>query len=111
MRTRHKLSTLIILFISALMVTGCENYAEKTHESWITPPPGVVYDDSTIFARITQAVQSDSVLQGTNIEIKVKDGNVTLSGAANNEDQVTRINMHAWIVDGVKKVDNQVTVR
>lgn len=111
MRTRHKLSTLAILLMSVLMLTGCENYAEKTHESWVTPPPGVVYDDSTIFARITQAVQSDPVLQGANVEIKVKDGNVTLSGAVNNEDQVTRINMHAWIVDGVKKVDNQVSVK
>lgn len=111
MQTRHKLSTLAILLMSVLMLTGCENYAEKTHESWITPPPGVVYDDSTIFARITQAVQSDPILQGINIEIKVKDGNVTLSGTVNNEDQVTRINMHAWIVDGVKKVDNQVSVK
>lgn len=111
MQTRHKLSTLAILLMSVLMLTGCENYAEKTHESWITPPPGVVYDDSTIFARITQAVQSDPVLQGTNVEIKVKDGNVTLSGTVNNEEQVTRINMHAWIIDGVKKVDNQVSTK
>lgn len=111
MQTRHKLSTLAILLMSVFMLTGCENYAEKTHESWITPPPGAVYDDSTIFARITQAVQSDPVLQGINTEIKVKDGNVTLSGTVNNEDQVTRINMHAWIVDGVKKVDNQVSVK
>lgn len=111
MQTRIHLFILTILFMSMLSLTGCENYAEKTHQSWVTPPSGPVYDDSTIYARITQAVQTDPVLQGANIEIKVQDGNVALSGTVNNEDQVTRINMHAWIVDGVKKVDNQVAVR
>lgn len=111
MLMRTHLLTLILLFVSMIILTGCENYAEKTHQSWVTPPSGPVYDDSTIFARIAQAVQSDPVLQGTNIDIKVQDGNVALKGAVSNEDQVTRINMHAWIVDGVKKVDNQVTVR
>ena len=111
MQTRIHLFTLILLLLSMHILTGCENYAEKTHESWITPPSGPVYDDSTIFARITQAIQSDPVLQGANIDIKVQDGNVALKGAVGNEDQVTRINMHAWIVDGVKKVDNQVTIK
>ncbi|MER0170000.1 MAG: BON domain-containing protein [Nitrosomonas sp.] len=111
MQTRIHLFTLIILLMSMIILTGCENYAEKTHESWITPPSGPVYDDSTIFARITQAIQSDPVLQGANIDIKVQDGNVALKGAVSNENQMTRINMHAWIVDGVKKVDNQVTIR
>jgi len=111
MQTRIHSLVLALLFVSLFILTGCENYAERTHQSWVTPPSGPVYDDSTIFARITQAVQSDPVLQGANIEIKVQDGNVALKGAVSNEDQVTRINMHAWIVDGVKKVDNQVTVR
>lgn len=111
MQTRIHILILILLCVSMTILTGCENYAERTHQSWVTPPSGPVYDDSTIFARITQAVQSDPVLQGANIEIKVQDGNVALKGAVSNEDQMTRINMHAWIVDGVKKVDNQVTVR
>ena len=56
-------------------------------------------------------MQTDSDLRGINIDINVKDGNVTLTGTAANEDQITRINMHAWIADGVKKVDNQVSIR
>lgn len=111
MKTCYKFFTLAVLLIGALALNGCGNYAEKTHESWITPPSGAVYDDSTIFARITYAVQSDPVLQGTNIEIKVNDGKVALSGTVNNEDQITRVNMHTWIVDGVKKVDNQITLK
>lgn len=108
MQIRYNLFTAAALFIIVLMLTGCENYAERTHKSWVPPPSAPVYDDSTIFARITSAVQSDPVLQGAKIEIKVTDGNVVLSGTVNNEDQLTRVNMHTWIVDGVKKVDNQI---
>ncbi|WP_394808222.1 BON domain-containing protein [Nitrosomonas sp.] len=108
MQTSYKLFIFSILLMNILTLSSCGNYAEKTHESWVTPPPGAVYDDSTIFARITQAVQSDPILQGTNVEIKVNDGSVVLSGTVKNEDQLTRVNMHTWIVDGVKKVDNQI---
>ncbi|OQW39435.1 MAG: transporter [Proteobacteria bacterium SG_bin4] len=111
MPNQHLLLTLTLVLFSTLILAGCENYAEKTHPSWVAPPAGAVFDDSTIYARIAQAVQTDPDLRGINIDIKVKDGNVTLFGTASNENQVTRINMHAWIADGVKKVDNQIVIQ
>lgn len=110
MKIRYPFMALASL-LSVLALAGCGNYAEKTHPSWVAPTPGAVYDDSTVFARITQAVQADPALRGINIEIKVTDGLVTLSGTIGNEDQMTRINMHTWMVDGVKKVDNQITIK
>ncbi|SFE49593.1 BON domain-containing protein [Nitrosomonas sp. Nm166] len=108
MQIHYKLFTLAALLMTVFVLTACENYAERTHKSWVPPPSAPVYDDSTIYARITSAVQSDPFLQGTQIDIKVNDGNVVLSGTVNNEDQLTRVNMHTWTVDGVKKVDNQI---
>ncbi|MDH5480775.1 MAG: BON domain-containing protein [Nitrosomonas sp.] len=111
MLNRYKLFSLVILIMSALALTGCGNWAESTHESWVTPPPGVVYDDSTIYARITYALHSDPDLQGIDVDIKVNDGEVLLSGTVNNKNQITRLAMHTWIVDGVKNLDNQVTLK
>lgn len=111
MLNRYKSFTLVILLISILALNGCENYAERTHESWVAPPQGMVFDDSTIYARLTYAIQSDADLQGTDIKIKVDDGKVVLNGTVNNKNQITRLNMHTWIIDGVKDVDNQVAVR
>lgn len=111
MYNKHQLLIFTLILFSTMVLSGCENYAEKTHPSWVAPPAGTVFDDSTIYARISQAVQTDPDLRGINIDIKVKDGNVILSGTAANENQVTRINMHAWIADGVKKVDNQISIR
>lgn len=99
---------LLVLLTMLFMLTGCENYAEKTHKSWVPPPSAPVYDDSTIYARIMAAIQSDPILQGSNIEVKVTNGDVSLTGFVVNEDQLTRVNMHSWIIDGVKKVDNQI---
>lgn len=110
MQTRYHFMALASL-LCMLALTGCENYAEKTHPSWVAPTPGAVYDDSTVFARITQAIQSDPDLRGANIEVKVKDGQVTLIGKVQNENQITKINMHTWMVDGVKKVDNQIAIK
>lgn len=110
MHTRYPFMVLASL-LSMLALTGCENYAEKTHPSWVAPQPGVVYDDSTVYARVTQAIQTDPDLRGANIEVKVKDGQVTLTGNVLNENQMTKINMHTWMVDGVKKVDNQIAIK
>lgn len=111
MCSRCKLLIPIFLFISALILSGCENYAERTHESWVEPPAGVEYDDSTIYARVAYAINTDPDLEGSDIEIKVDDGNVLLTGTVTNKNHFTRINMISWMVDGVKDVDNQVTVQ
>ena len=105
----NRYTTTIIAFIALLVLNGCENYAERTHESWIEAPSGVAYDDSTIHARIAYAVDSDSELQGANIEIKADQGKVLLTGTAANHNQITRLNMLSWMVDGVKDVDIQIS--
>ena len=108
MSSRYNLLIFTLLVITPLILSGCENYAERTHESWVEAPSGVSYDDSTIYARISYAINTDSALQGSNIDIKVDEGKVLLTGTATNQDQITRINMLSWMVDGVKDVDLQV---
>ena len=108
MFSRYNLLILIPLVITLFILSGCGNYAERTHESWIEAPTGVAYDDSTIYARISYVINTDSALQGSNIDIKVDVGKVLLTGTATSQDQITRINMLSWMVDGVKDVDLQV---
>ncbi|MCP5245569.1 MAG: BON domain-containing protein [Burkholderiales bacterium] len=107
---RYKLPILFMI-IGLFLLAGCENYAERTHESWIQKPAGITYDDSFIHARISYAVHTDPDLQGSDVEVKVDDGNVLLTGTVANNNQITKINMISWMVDGVKDVDNQVVVR
>ena len=110
MKTRHAIFTLMIALISAFTLPGCGN-SERVHESWVAPNAAPAYDDSTIYARTTAGIQSDPELQGVNVTIKVTSGSVQLSGTVNNENQKNRVAMHAWMIDGVKNVDNQVALK
>ena len=107
---RNLLTISVIVFIMAFGLSGCENYAERTHESWVEKPTGIDYDDSTIYARISYALNTDPDLEGSNVELKVDEGNVLLTGTVANNHQITKINMLSWMVDGVKDVDNQLAV-
>lgn len=111
MSSRRTVFATFILFISILLLSGCENYAERTHESWIEAPSGATFDDSTIYARIAYGINTDPELQGSVVDIKVDNGRVSLTGTVTNQNQITKINMLTWMVDGVKDVDMQVQVR
>ncbi len=106
-----RLCVLVIAVIPVLTLIGCEKWSERTHEDWVTQPTGPVYDDTIIFAKIKSALVSDPDLTNINVEIKVKEGQVLLSGSADNKNQIDRAVMHSWIVDGVKQVDNQITLK
>ena len=93
------------------VLSGCKEKSERIHESWETAPAGPVYDDTTIFARIKTALTSDPDLRNVDIEVKVKGGDILLEGSVDSQEQFDRAAMHAWIVDGVKKVDNQITLK
>jgi len=103
--------TSIITIIAIFGLSGCENYADRTHESWIEKPADVTYDDSTVYAKISYAVNTDPDLHGSNVEVEVNEGHVLLTGSVMNNNQMTKVNLLTWMVDGVKDVDNQITIK
>lgn len=108
MRLSNKLPILPMALIGALLMSAC---GERVHESWVEAPAAPVYGDPLIFERINTAVLQDPQLQGLTIKIESNDGHVTLSGVVNTQEQAERVAMHSWIMDGVKTVDNQISLR
>ena len=108
MRIFNKLSILALALVGALLMSGC---GERVHESWVEAPAAPVYGDPLIFERINTAVLQDPQLQGFTIKIESNDGHVTLSGVVNTQEQAERVAMHSWIMDGVKTVDNQISLQ
>ncbi|SFP89693.1 BON domain-containing protein [Nitrosomonas cryotolerans] len=104
----NKFFMLSIILITSLPMMGC---GERVHKSWVEPSATPVYDDNSILAKINAAVQSDPDLQNSDIKIEINSGLVSLTGSANSQDQIDRVTMHAWIIDGVKEVDNQVNLQ
>lgn len=101
---------LTITVTSSLLIAGC-GQEQKVHESWKTPPPRETVDDSTLNSEIKSALQADPEVRHLDIRVEAHAGTVMLSGFAENEAQMDRINMLAWMVDGVRKVDNKIDVR
>lgn len=110
MRAVNKNFALIMAVILVVMLSACDN-SPRVHKSWEPPPEGVTYDDSTVSANIKRMLMSDPVLQGTKIDVKVNEGQVVLEGNVNTEDQMTRINIHTWTVEGVKGVENNINLK
>lgn len=106
----NKKLILIIISIFAVILSACDN-SPRVHESWTPPPEGVVYDDSTISARVKSSLFADRELQGAQIEVKVHQGLVVLEGELDTEDQMTRVNLHTWTVEGVKGVENKIILK
>ena len=110
MNDRHKLVIWAVVLIGALSVAGCGD-SEKVHESWVTPPAAEAVDDNTLTHTIKSALLADPDVRHLEVKIEAHNGEVMLSGIADNQTQIDRVNMLTWMVDGIKKVDNKLSLR
>src|SRR5687768_16042672 len=105
-----KMLVLTMAVVSSLLIAGC-GQEQKVHESWKTPPTKEKIDDSSLNSAIKAALQADPEVRHLDIRVEAHAGTIMLSGFAESEAQLDRINMLTWMVEGVKKVDNKIDVR
>lgn len=67
--------------------------------------------DGAITARVKTALMADEQVKGLAIDVDTRDGQVTLKGTLDHEDQVTRALDVARAVEGVREVINRLGVR
>lgn len=111
MKIRYKSLALAVTLISVLSITACQKFGEGTHESWVVPPERGVVDNSTLSGAIKSSLLADPALRGLDLKVEAHNGEVMLSGLANNQTQMERAAMLTWLVDGVKQVDNRISVK
>jgi hypothetical protein len=66
--------------------------------------------DSAITSMVMAKLQNDSQLRGDDIRVETMNGEVTLKGLVESQEDITRAGELAGWVDGVKKVDNRLNV-
>ena len=110
MNDRHRFVILAVALAGALSIGGCGK-SEKVHESWEAPPAQEQVDDSTLNSTVKAALLADPEVRHLDVRVEASGGTVMLSGIADNQSQMDRVNMLTWMVDGVKKVDNKMSVR
>jgi hyperosmotically inducible protein len=109
-KMNDKLGLVTLILIAALSVAACGN-EEKVHESWKTQPAKAEVDDSTLVSTIKSALKADPEVRHLDIGVDAKNGTVMLSGVVDNQAQMDRVNMLTWMVEGIKKVDNKMSLR
>jgi hyperosmotically inducible protein len=97
--------------IVALIITGCTKHEDKVHESWVTPPAGPVIDDTTLAGNIQSALRGDPNVKNLDVKIEAHNGEVMLGGLVDNQTQMDRVIMLAWMAEGIKKVDNKMSLK
>ena len=71
---------------------------------------GQVIDDAGITAKVKAALIAEKGVNGMSINVDTSEGNVTLTGKVPDPTQVERATQVARGIDGVKSVDNKLTV-
>jgi len=72
---------------------------------------GTVISDSVVTTKVKTALLADSDIKGLDINVTTNKGEVNLSGAVNNQSQIERAEKIARNIDGVKSVQNNVTIK
>ena len=111
MNDRHKLVIWALILMGTLSTVGCGKSEERVHESWVAPPTAEGVDDSTLNSTVKAALLADPDVRHLDVRVEAHNGEVMLSGTADNQTQMDRVNMLTWMVDGTKKVDNKMSLR
>ncbi len=88
----------------ATMVTGCAG--DRYHQS-----TGEAIDDHGISSRVKSALSNDAEYKYEGVDVRTFKGTVQLSGFVDTQTQKNRAGELAKNVEGVKDVENNITVK
>lgn len=72
---------------------------------------GTAIDDTVLTTKVKSALMADAGVKSSDIKVETKKGEVQLSGFVASQQQVDKAVQVASAVEGVKKVDNKLTVK
>jgi hyperosmotically inducible protein len=111
MNDKYRLAVVAATLAGALSIASCTKPEDRVHESWVAPPAGEVVDDSTLTATIKSSLRTDPAVKDLDVKVEAHNGEVMLSGFVDNQAQMDRVIMFAWMAEGIKKVDNKMSVK
>ena len=127
---RPLLGTIAMAVLGLALLAGCEKKTttvdtpagttSTTSTTTVSPTPaasqavtraGDAIADTAITAKVKTAFLADADVKGLQVEVDTRDGVVTLSGALDKAANVERAATLAKGIEGVKSVDNRLTVK
>ncbi|MFZ6742866.1 BON domain-containing protein [Undibacterium sp. JH2W] len=99
-----------LVTVSLLALTACNKAVDSSNPNAATTI-GVEIDDSVISTKVRSALMADELIKSMDVKVGTRKGEVLLSGFADNQMQIDRSAFVAMAVEGVKKVDNKLTLK
>ena len=98
---------------TTILMTGCSREATIAPSATVTPPisVGTEIDDTIVTTRVKAAMVGELELKGADVKVETRKGVVQLSGFAETQAQVMRAIAVARAIDGVKDVENGMTLK
>jgi osmotically-inducible protein OsmY len=110
MRTSKSILLMVCVAIGAAGFVGCEREPQVGGRPANARTAGEELDDKTLTANVTEALHADP-MKFPDVQVTSYRGVVQLSGFADTRDQKNRADDIAKRVPGVKKVENNITVK
>ncbi len=98
---------------TALLVAGCNRQEPAPPGAAVTPKTSVgnEIDDTVVTTKVKSALVGDQEVKGLLIKVETRKGMVQLSGFVDNQVQADRAISVARAVEGVKGVENGMTLK
>ncbi|SFM38942.1 BON domain-containing protein [Thermodesulforhabdus norvegica] len=103
MKRPSSIGWFVVVVVIASLLVGCRTPAGRT--------PGEVVDDATITTAVKAKLFRDPYLSGFAISVTTFKGEVTLTGAVDNQYQKDRATAVARSVPGVVRVHNLLKIK
>lgn len=111
MNNFYRLLVLIVSVTGVLSFAGCGKTQEDASKSATGTTVGTEIDDSIITAKVKSKLLADQDIKGFDFKVETHKGDVQLSGFVDNQAQIDHAIMITRSVEGVKNVDNKVSLK
>jgi len=111
MNVYYRLLVLIVSVTGVLSFTGCDKSREDASKSPAGTLVGTEIDDSIITTKVKSKLLADPDIKGFDLKVETHKGDVQLSGFVGNQAQIDRAIMITHSVEGVKNVDNRMSLK
>ncbi len=109
---RHTLTTVMVTTMAAVALGACtrdERKEVRTEAKQATNTAASVVDNAALTTKVKTALLADDQVKGTQINVDSSDGIVKLTGTVDTPGQVSRAVEVAKGVQGVQRVENNLT--
>ena len=111
MNIYYRLLVLAVSVTGVLSFTGCNKTQEDANKSATGTTVGTEIDDSIITTKVKSKLLADQDIKGFDLKVETHKGDVLLSGFVDNQAQIDHAIMVTRSVEGVKNVDNKVSLK